>query len=97
MLSPKVLDRQFAEAAANCHWVMDITYIWTAEGWMYVAVVLDPFSRGVVGWWMSSQTTAQLLTDATLMAIWTRRPRATLLHHSNQGSQYISEMFQRLL
>jgi putative transposase len=56
-----VLDRQFAAAAANCKWVADFTYLWTAEGWLYVAAVIDLFSRRVVGWSMSSQMTAQLV------------------------------------
>jgi putative transposase len=62
-------------------------YIWTTEGWLYVAAVLDLFSRRVVGWSMSSQMTAQLVTDAMLMAIWRRGPAKALLHHSDQGSQ----------
>jgi putative transposase len=96
-IAPNVLDRQFAAAAANCKWVADFTYLWTAEGWLYVAVVLDLFSRRAVGWSMSPQMTAQLVTDAMLMAIWRRGPAQALLHHSDQGSQYTSEQFQRLL
>ena len=68
-----------------------------AEGWLYVAVVLDLFSRRVVGWSMSPQMTAELVTEALLMAIWRRGKPRELLHHSDQGSQYTSEMFQRLL
>lgn len=72
-------------------------HIWTTEGWLYFAVVLDLYSRRVVGWSMSEQMTAQLVTDALVMALWRRgRPRE-LLHHSDQGSQYTSEQFQRLL
>jgi putative transposase len=96
-IAPNVLDRQFAAAAANCKWVADFTYLWTAEGWLYVAAVIDLFSRRVVGWSMSSQMTAQLVTDAMLMAIWRRGPVKALLAHSDQGSQYTSEQFQRLL
>jgi putative transposase len=71
--------------------------VWTAEGWLYVAAVLDLYSRRVVGWSMSSQMTAQLVIDALLMAVWRRgRPKA-LLHLSDQGSQYTSEDFQHLL
>jgi putative transposase len=67
-------------------WVADFTYIWTGEGWLYVAAVLDLFSRRVVGWSMSAAMTAELVTDALVMAIWRRgRPRE-LLHHSNRGS-----------
>lgn len=75
----------------------DFTYVWTAEGWLYVAVVIDLFSRRVVGWSMSATMAAQIVTDALVMAIWRRgRPRA-LLHHSDRGSQYSSEGFQRLM
>jgi putative transposase len=92
-----LLDRQFAAPAPNRKWVADFTYIWTAEGWLYVAVVLDLFSRRIVGWSMQSTMTAQLVTDALMMAIWRRgRPNA-LLHHSDRGSQYTSEPFQRLM
>jgi putative transposase len=86
-IAANVLDRQFAATAPNCKWAADFTYIWTTEGWLYVAVVLDLFSRRVVGWSMSSQMTAQLVTDAMLMAIWRRGPAKALLHHSDQGSQ----------
>jgi len=96
-IAPNLLDRQFAAAAANCKWVADFTYLWTSEGWLYVAVVLDLFSRRIVGWSMHSQMTAQLVTDAMLMSIWRRGPKEALLHHSDQGSQYSSEQFQRLL
>jgi putative transposase len=96
-IAPNVLDRQFAAAAANCKWVADFAYLWTAEGWLYVAAVIDLLSRRVVGWSMSSQMTAQLVTDAMLMAIWRRGPVRDLLAHSDQGSQYTSEQFQGLL
>jgi putative transposase len=86
-IAPNVLDRQFAAAAANCKWVADFTYLWTAEDWLYVAAVIDLFCRGVVGWSMSSQMTAQLVTDAMLMAIWRRGPVKALLAHSDQASQ----------
>jgi putative transposase len=86
-IAPNILDRQFAARSANSKWAADFTYLWTAEGWLYVAVVLDLFSRRVVGWSMSAQMTAQLVTDAMLMAIWRRGPTSALLHHSDQGSQ----------
>ena len=95
--SANVLDRRFEAPAPNRKWVADFTYIWTGEGWLYVAAVLDLFSRRVVGWSMSAAMTAELVTDALVMAIWRRgRPRE-LLHHSNRGSQYTSEAFQRLM
>ena len=96
-IAPNVLQRQFAAAVANRKWVADFTYLWTTEGWLYVAAVMDLFSRRIVGWSMSSQMTAQLVTDALLMAIWRRGPVQALLHHSDQGSQYTSEQFQELL
>ena len=79
----------------NQKWVADFTYLWTAEGWLYVAVVLDLFSRRVVGWSMSSTMTAQLVTDALMMAIWRSGKPEALMHHSDRGSQYTSESFQR--
>src|SRR5687768_14438893 len=89
-IAANVLERQFAASAANRKWVADFTYVWTAEGWLYVAAVLDLFSRRVVGWSMSAAMTAELVTDALVMAIWRRgRPRE-LLHHSDRGSQYTS-------
>jgi putative transposase len=97
LVAPNVLDRQFTASAPNQKWVADFTYVWTREGWLYVAVVLDLFSRRVVGWAMQATMTTQLVTDALLMAVWRRRPAATILHHSDQGSQYTSEAFQRLL
>ncbi len=96
-LAPNLLDRQFAATAPNQKWVADFTYVWTHEGWLYVAVVLDLYSRRVVGWSMQPRMTAELVTDALTMAVWRRGPRAALLHHSDQGSQYSSEPFQRLL
>ena len=96
-VSPNVLERQFAAPSPNRKWVADFTYIWTAEGWLYVAAVLDLFSRRVVGWSMNATMTAQLVTDALMMAIWRRGKPDALLHHSDQGSQYASEQFQRLM
>jgi putative transposase len=92
-----VLDRQFEAGAPNQKWVADFTYLWTAEGWLYVAAVIDLFSRRVVGWSMSAAMTAQLVTDALVMAIWRRGKPDALVHHSDQGSQYTSEQFQKLM
>lgn len=97
VIAGNVLDRQFTADRPNQKWVADFTYIWTAEGWLYVAAVIDLFSRRVVGWSMSDTMTAQLVTDALIMAIWRRGKPDALLHHSDQGSQYTSEQFQRLL
>ena len=96
-IAPNVLNRQFEAPSPNRKWVADFTYLWTSEGWLYVACVLDLYSRRVVGWSMQSQMTAQLVTEAMLMAIWRRGAGTTLLHHSDQGSQYTAESFQRLL
>ena len=96
-LSPNLLDRRFEAEGPNQKWIADFTYVWTAEGWLYVAAVIDLFSRRVVGWSMSDGMTAQLVTDALVMAIWRRGKPDALLHHSDQGSQYTSEQFQRLM
>ena len=96
-IAPNLLDRQFAAASPNQRWVADFTYIWTAEGWLYLAVVLDLYSRRAVGWSMHASMTAQLVIDALMMAIWRRGKPSMLMHHSDQGSQYTSEDFQRLL
>jgi putative transposase len=96
-IAPNVLDRQFYATQPNSKWIADFTYIWTAEGWLYVAAVIDLFSRRVVGWSMSATMTAQLVTDALLMAIWRRGKPDALLHHSDQGSQYTSEQFRQLM
>jgi putative transposase len=87
LIAPNVLDRDFTATAPNQKWVADFTYIWTSEGWLYVAAVLDLFSRRVVGWSMQTAMTSQLVTDALRMAVWRRGPAETLLHHSDQGSQ----------
>jgi putative transposase len=97
VLAANLLDRQFRAEAPNQKWVADFTYIWTAEGWLYVAVVLDLYSRRIVGWSMQSSMTSQLVADALMMAVWRRGKPVELLHHSDQGSQYTSEHFQELL
>ena len=96
-IAPNVLDRQFHAAQPNRKWIADFTYIWTAEGWLCVAAVIDLFSRRVVGWSMSATMTAQLVTDALLIAIWRRGKPDALLHHSDQGSQYTCEQFRSLM
>jgi len=78
VVAANVLDRTFAAPAPNRRWVADFTYIWTAEGWLYVAAVVDLFSRRVVGWSMSAAMTAQLVTDALVMAIWRRGKRRSI-------------------
>ena len=91
------LNRQFDVATPNQVYVGDITYIWTQERWLYLAVVIDLFSRKVVGWSMSSRMKARLVCDALRMAIWQRQPQAGLIVHSDRGSQYASRQYRRLL
>lgn len=92
-----ILERNFDVSKQNIAWVSDITYVWTQEGWLYLAVVIDLYSRKVVGWSMSHRMTAQLVCDALTMAVWQRRPEPGLIHHSDRGSQYASKKFTRLL
>ncbi len=96
-IADNVLDRQFQADAPNQKWVADFTYIWSAEGWLFVAVVLDLYSRRVVGWSMQASMTSRLVADALMMAVWRRGKPVALLHHSDQGSQYTSAHFQDLL
>ena len=92
-----VLSWNFEAQEADQAYVSDITYIWTQEGWLYLAVVIDLFSRKVVGWSMSSRMNAQLVCDELTMALWQRKPNAGLIHHSDRGSQYASRQFRQLL
>jgi transposase InsO family protein len=95
--APNLLNQDFASPVPDRKWVSDITYIDTAEGWLYLAVVLDLFSRRVVGWAMDEHMEASLVQNAWNMAVSQRRPSAELLHHSDQGSQYTSDLYQRSL
>jgi putative transposase len=92
-----VVDRQFDVDQPDQVYVGDITYLWTQEGWLYLAVVIDLYSRKVVGWSIGSRMKAQLVCDALRMAIWQRRPGAGLIAHSDRGSQYASKDYRRLL
>jgi len=92
-----VLDRQFDVDRPDQAYVGDITYLWTQEGWLYLAVVIDLYSRKVVGWSMGSRMKARLAGDALTMAIWQRRPRAGPVVHSYRGSQYASKDYRQLL
>lgn len=96
-VAPNLLQRDFSAQRPNTKWVVDTTYIWTAQGWLYLAVVLDLFSRMVVGWSMAATQDATLVIQALQMAIICRRPPAGLLHHSDRGSTYTSESYQALL
>jgi transposase InsO family protein len=96
-VAQNLLNQEFAAQQPNAKWSGDITYIPTAQGWLYLAVVLDLFSRKVVGWAMDSTMTADLVQRALHAALITRRPAAGLLHHSDRGSQYASQPYQTLL
>jgi putative transposase len=96
-VAPNRLDRQFAVAAPNTAWVADISYIPTREGWLYLAVVLDLFSRQVVGWAMDQQMPQELTLAALDMAIQRRRPLPGCMHHSDRGSQYAAGDYQKQL
>jgi putative transposase len=97
VVAPNRLQRAFDVETPNETWVTDITYIRTHEGWLYLAVVLDLFSRRVVGWSMQPRITKELVLDALLMAVWRRKPSATVMVHSDQGSQYTSQDWQDFL
>jgi len=96
-VAANTLNRQFTVEAPNQVWAGDITYIWTAEGWLYLAVVLDLYSRAVIGWAMGAQLTGDLAQDALTMALQHRTPTKGLLHHSDRGSQYAATRYQQLL
>lgn len=96
-IAPNHLDRQFNVNQPNQVYVGDITYIHTQEGWLYLAVVIDLYSRQVVGWSMAEHMRTKLVNDALLMAIWKRKPAKGLLWHTDRGSQYASESHRALL
>jgi putative transposase len=96
-VAENLLNRQFKVTQPDRVWGSDITYVWTRQGWIYLAVVLDLFSRRVVGWAMSKRITRHLVMDALQIALCRRRPAPNLIFHSDRGSQYCSDDFQRLL
>jgi putative transposase len=96
-VAANLLNREFTPEEPNQVWASDITYIWTAEGWLYLAVVMDLFSRTIVGWSMSERMTRELVIDAFVMATKRRNPPSGLLHHSDRGSQYASDDYQDIL
>ncbi len=96
-VADNILKRDFHREQPDQAYTGDITYIPTREGWLYLSVFIDLCSRAVVGWSMSSRMTATLMTDSLQMAMWKRRPKAGLLVHSDRGSQYVSECYQKLL
>jgi putative transposase len=96
-VAANTLERAFTVEAPNRVWAGDITYVWTLEGWLYLAVLLDLYSRRVVGWAMSQRITVELTEQALTMALAKRAPTAGLLHHSDRGSQYAATSYQRVL
>lgn len=95
LVAPNRLKREFTVDGPDKAWVTDITYIRTWQGWLYLAVVMDLFARRIVGWSMKASLARELVLDAIMMAVWRRRPDAGLIIHSDQGSQYGSDDFQR--
>lgn len=96
-IAANLLDRKFNVSEPNRYWVSDISYIWTAKGWLYLATVMDLYSRRIVGWSMDTSMTRKLVMDALLMAVWRRKPGKGLILHSDRGSQYCSIEYQNIL
>jgi transposase InsO family protein len=96
-VAENTLNRQFTVEHPNRVWAGDLTYVWTTEGWLYLAVVLDLYSRTVIGWAMGHRLTVDLAEHALTMALANRKPTAGLLHHSDRGSQYAATSYQQLL
>ena len=93
--APDLVQRDFTASAPNQLWVADITYVATGEGWLYLATVLDAWSRRIVGWAMGDTLRTELVVDALNMAVWNRRPAVGVVHHSDRGAQYTSLTFSR--
>ena len=96
-VSTNLVNRQFTVDAPNKVWTADITYLWTLEGWSYLAVILDLFSRQVVGWAVDKRMKVELVLDALMMAYWRRKPAPGLIHHSDRGIQYACDRYQQQL
>jgi transposase InsO family protein len=96
-VAPNLLDRKFSPTAPNLVWGSDITYIWTDEGWLYLAIVLDLFNREVVGWSIKPSMASDIVVDALSMAWFRRKPAPGLIYHSDRGSQYAGHVFQAQL
>lgn len=96
-IAPNLLSRNFSADQPNEKWVVDISYIWTREGWLYLAVVLDLYSRRVIGWAVSNRMKRDLAIRALEMAVALRKPSKGCIHHSDRGSQYCSQDYQKLL
>jgi len=96
-VAPNLLERNFSASKPNEKWVSDITYIQTTEGWLYLAMIIDLFSRKVVGWGMSENIDAKLVCDALTMALWRRKFPKGVIVHSDRGSQYASNAFRKII
>jgi transposase InsO family protein len=96
-VAPNLLEQDFSALRPNTKWVSDITYIWTEEGWLYLAAVLDLYSRMLIGWAMSERMTSDLVVEALQMALWNRKMPRDVIVHSDRGSQYCSGHYQSLL
>jgi transposase InsO family protein len=96
-VAPNILNREFVAQQRDQRWAGDITFIWTREGWLYLAVILDLFSRRVVGWATSNRIDRYLALNALFMALDSRSPQENLLHHTDRGGQYASRDYQREL
>jgi transposase InsO family protein len=96
-VAPNLLNRHFVVERLDTVWCADITYVWTLEGWLYLAVVIDIFSRKIAGWAMNNHLKASLVKEALLMAYQRRKPEKGLIHHSDRGSQYAGSEYQNFL
>jgi transposase InsO family protein len=96
-VAPNLLQQNFGATAPNQKWVSDITYVWTNEGWLYLAVIMDLYSRSIIGWSLQPRMTQQLIGDALTMALFRRGFPKDVILHSDRGSQYCSTRYQRLL
>jgi transposase InsO family protein len=96
-VAPNLLNQNFNAARPNEKWVSDITYIWTDEGWLYLATVMDLYSRKLIGWSLSERMTTKLVIDALMMALWNRKMPKNVILHSDRGSQYCAFEYQKLL
>jgi transposase InsO family protein len=96
-VAENLLNQNFQASRPNEKWVSDITYIWTEEGWLYLAAVMDLYSRKLIGWSLSARMTTKLVADALMMAVWSRKMPKAVIVHSDRGSQYCSDEYQKLL
>ena len=96
-VAPNLLVREFSVSEPDRVYVGDITYIWTQQGWLYLAVVLDLFSRQVISWSMNQRMTREVVKDALMMDCWRRKPEPGVIFHSDRGSQYCRKEFQALM